>query len=362
MAPAAIPPDIVSLEDYAVPARRAMGEAAWAYVSGGGADELTLRWNREDLDRIRLRSRVLADLRGAHTRVELFGQSMDVPVILAPVALHRLAHPEGERGTVLGAGTMGVTAVVSTQASQTLEEIAAAAPAPLWFQLYWQHDRGFTRALIRRAEAAGYRALVLTVDAAASLRNREQRAGFALPPGIETVNLRGLPPAPPFRAGPRDSHVFAGLLDHAPRWEDLDWLIRETRLPVLVKGVLDPDDAVRAVAAGAAGIVVSNHGGRVLDTVPAAINALPRVAGAVAGRVPVLMDGGVRRGTDVLKALALGARAVLVGRPVLHALAVAGPLGVAHALKLLRTELEVAMALTGCATVAAVDRGVLWDG
>ncbi|TCZ60841.1 alpha-hydroxy acid oxidase [Roseicella aquatilis] len=357
-----IPPGTVSLSDYELAASRKIDAKAWAYIAGGSADELTLRANRDAFDRLRLQGRVLSDMQGANTRLTLLGQEMDHPILLAPVAFQRLVHPDGELAAAFGAAAIGATLVVSTQASQPMERIAEVAKAPLWFQLYIQPDRGFTAALIRRAEAAGYRALVVTVDAPVSIRNREQRAGYSLPPGIEAVNLRGLPPAPPNRAGLAESEVFRGLLDGAATWRDIAWLRSVTRLPVLLKGIMAPADAARAVAEGVDGLIVSNHGGRSLDTMPASIEALPRVAEAVAGRVPVLLDGGIRRGTDVLKALALGAKAVLVGRPYVYGLAVGGPVGVIHVLKILRTELEIAMALTGRASLGAIDRSVLWEG
>jgi 4-hydroxymandelate oxidase len=243
---------------------------------------------------------------------------------------------------------------VSTQASVTLEEVARAATVPLWFQLYFQTRPQDTQALVRRAEQAGYKAIVLTIDAAVSgIRNIEQRAGFRLPDDVRPVNLDAFPPNPPARAT-HGSPVFQGMLDHAPTWADVEALCRQTALPVLVKGLLNPADVGPALDAGVSGIIVSNHGGRTLDTVPATIDCLPAVATAVAGRVPVLLDGGVRRGTDIVKAIALGASAVLVGQPVLHALAVGGMPGVAHMLTLLQAELEVAMALAGCPTLAAI--------
>lgn len=351
-----IPDGIVCLPDYEGPARERMGENAWAYVAGGAGDELTLRENRAGFDRLRLASRVLVPMRGAHTRLRLLGQDFEHPVLVAPSAWHRLLHRDGEVATMLGAAATRSGMVVSAQASLPLEAIAAQARQAPWFQLYVQPDRGFTLALARRAEAAGYAALVVTVDAPVSLRNREQRAGFRLPPGIEAVNLRGAPPPPALPAG---SEIF-GAVEHAAGWEDIAALRAAVRLPVLLKGIMTAADAERAVAAGVDGLIVSNHGGRVLDTLPATIEALPAVARAVAGRVPVLLDGGVRRGTDVLKALALGAQAVLVGRPVLHGLAVAGAMGVAHVLKLLRTELEVAMVQTGCPTLEAIGPEVIW--
>lgn len=256
------------------------------------------------------------------------------------------------------AAALGAGVVLSTQSSVSLQTIARtvladAGRGPLWFQLYLQHDRRFTRELVQRAEAAGYEALVLTVDAPTSgARDGERRAGFRLPAGIAPVNLADLQPpsdAPPLSG---QSALFDVLLRHAPTWDDVAWLRSVTRLPLLLKGVLHPADACQAVAAGAAGLIVSNHGGRTLDTLPPTAAALPLVVQAVEGAVPVLVDGGIRRGTDVLKAVALGASAVLVGRPAVYGLANAGAAGVAHVLRLLRDELEIAMALTGCATLA----------
>ncbi|AKC86219.1 alpha-hydroxy acid oxidase [Pseudoxanthomonas suwonensis] len=361
---ASIPARIAAVADYEAEARERMGGAAWAYLSGGAADELTLADNSAAFARLKLQGRVLRPLDGGDTRVTLFGDTFDYPVLLAPVALQTLAHRDGELATVLGASAMRAGMVVSTESGIALEEIARAAQTSLWFQLYLQPDRDFTAALVARAEAAGCRALVLTVDAPVNgVRNREQRAGFALPPGVEAANLRGMPPPAAHRAGaPGGSPLFgSGLLAHAPTWDDVAWLRSITRLPVVLKGVLAAADAEAAVDAGIAGLIVSNHGGRTLDTLPATIDALPAVAAAVAGRIPVLLDGGVRRGSDVLKALALGADAVLVGRPYVYALAAAGAPGVAHVLHLLRAELEVAMALTGCRTLADIGPEVLWS-
>ena len=357
-----IPADIAAVGDYQAYARERMSEQAWAYLTGGAADELTLQDNRQAFDRLRLRSRVLQDLRGGNTRLRLFGQDYEHPIFVAPVAYQKLAHADGELACVLGASALRAGMVVSTQASIELETIAAQAQTPLWFQLYIQPDRDFTAALVRRAEAAGYRALVLTVDAPVSgIRNREQRAGFALPAGIEAVNLRGMRPLA-VSADPSASSLLLGgpLLNAAPTWADLAWLRAQTRLPILLKGILSAADAEQALAAGVDGLIVSNHGGRTLDGLPATIEALPEVAAAVQGRVPVLLDGGIRRGTDILKALALGADAVLVGRPCIFALAVAGAVGVAHVLQLLRAELEVAMALTGCADLASIGPQTIW--
>lgn len=353
-----IPSEVAAVADYEALAQERMSPGNWAYFAGGTGDEWTLRENVAAFARLPLRSRVLRDLTGASTRLTLLGAELDAPILLAPVAFQRLAHPDGEIATALAARAVGALMVVSTQASVALEEIAGQASAPLWFQLYIQPDRTFTEELVRRAERAGYSALVVTVDAAVNgVRNREQRAGFMPPPGVDAVNLRGMRELPP----PLPDTLLFGtpLLESAPTWVDLEWLRGLTRLPILVKGIVDPEDARRALAAGMDGIVVSNHGGRALDGVPAAIDLLAPVVDAVAGAVPVLMDGGVRRGIDVLRALALGARAVLIGRPQVFALAAAGAPGVAHVLRILRAELELAMALTGCRDLGAIDRTVL---
>ena len=354
---AEIPSTVAAVSDYEALARERMSDGIWAYFAGGAGDEWTLRENRAAFDRLPLRNRVLRDLSAATTRTHLFGTELAAPILLAPVAFQRMAHPDGELATVLAAGAIDSVAVVSTQASMDLAELAAQASSPLWFQLYIQPDRDFTAALVRRAEQAGYRALVVTVDAPATgMRWREQRAGFAFPPGIEAVNLRGMASLPP---APREALLFGTpLAAAAPTWDAISWLRSLTTLPIILKGISTADDARRAVDAGADGIIVSNHGGRSLDGMAATIDLLPEVVDAVAASVPVLMDGGIRRGTDVLRALALGARAVLVGRPYLFALAAAGAPGVAHVLRLLRAELELAMMLTGCADVAAIDRSI----
>ncbi|KAB2963002.1 alpha-hydroxy acid oxidase, partial [Zoogloea sp.] len=279
------------------------------------------------------------------------------PILLAPVAYQRMAHPDGEMATACAASAQEAGLVLSTQASLPLEAVADAVRddtgrGPLWFQLYLQHDRGFNLELIQRAEAAGYEALVLTVDAPCNgARDRERRAGFRLPPGISAVNLSRLPPPPCTALQPGQSALFDGLLRHAPTWDDLAWLLAHTRLPVLLKGILDEDDALEAARLRVAGLIVSNHGGRTLDTLPPTAGVLPAIVDALGGSLPVLVDGGIRRGTDVLKAMALGARAVLIGRPYIYGLANAGALGVAHVIRLLRDELEIAMALAGCATL-----------
>lgn len=358
-----IPREIAALADYEAAARQRLDPAIWAYLNAGAGDEWTMHENLAAYARLPLRTRVLRAMQGGSAATRLFGLDLPSPILIAPTAYHRLAHPDGELATAMAASATGACMVVSTQASIPIEDIAATATAPLWFQLYIQPDRSFTWALVDRAEAAGYRALVVTVDAPVNgLRNAEARTGFALPPDIRPVNLAGM------RMPDTDQQANALLfgtpvLDHAAIWEDIVALKARTRLPVLLKGITDPEDAARALQAGADGIIVSNHGGRVLDGVPASIDMLPIVAAEVAGRVPVLVDGGIRRGNDVLRALALGADAVLIGRPILHALTVAGALGVAHCLRVLQAEFELAMALTGCRSVAEIGpHSLYWPG
>lgn len=352
--------DVISLTDLETIARRRMSHMAWEYVEGGAADGISLRWNREAYERLRLDPRVLRDVGTVDTRVRVLGLELAHPILLAPTALHRLAHPEGELATVRGAAAGDALMTLSTLASTTLEEVARAAGGPLWFQLYVQKDKGYTAELVQRAEAAGYRALVVTVDTPVDgARYRQQRVKFHLPEGVEMANLRGLAAA----AGKKldtEHGTFQNILPQRLTWQEIEWLQSLTRLPVLIKGVLSPEDARLARKQGLAGVLVSNHGARNLDTVPATIDALPRIADALAGELTLLVDGGVRRGTDVLKALALGAQAVLVGRPIFHGLASAGAEGVTRMLAILRRELEMAMALSGRARIAEIDRSVLW--
>jgi 4-hydroxymandelate oxidase len=350
--------DAVNLFDFEPIARQKLSPVAWEYLSGGAGDELTLRWNRECYDRIKLRPRILVDVSKLDTRVKLFGREHRFPILLAPTAYQRMLHPEGELATAKGAA--GAAMLVSTMATTSVEEIAAAATGPLWFQLYVQPDRTFTRDLVQRAEAAGCQALVVTVDTpVVGLRNREMRTKFALPPGVERPNLKGLKTSSTSHLPP-ENEIYSAVLDPRLTWKEIEWLQSLSRVPVLLKGVLNPEDAERALQAGVAGIIVSNHGARNLDTLPATIEVLPEVVAKVAGRLPVLVDGGIRRGTDVLKALALGAKAVLIGRPYLFGLAAGGTEGVTRVVNILRREFEMAMALTGRPSLAEIDSSVLW--
>jgi 4-hydroxymandelate oxidase len=354
-------PAPVNLFDYEELARKRLPAMAYEYIAGGAGDEVTLHDNRSRFDGIRLKPRVLRDVSTLDTSTTLFGQRLAYPIVLAPTAYHKITHPEGETATARGAGAAHATMCVSSFATTSIEDVAKAATGPLWFQLYVQSDRGFTKALVQRAEAAGCRALLVTVDTPVSgVRNREVRAGFRLPPGLERENLKGLAGGATTLSHAEEGSIYSAIFDPKLTWAGIEWIRSFAKVPVLLKGILSPEDAALAVQHGADGIVVSNHGARNLDTVPATITALPLVAAAVGGRIPVLMDGGIRRGTDVVKALALGARAVLIGRPYLWGLSVDGADGVQRVMSILRSEFQAAMALCGRTSLPAIDKSVLW--
>ncbi|HZU21334.1 MAG TPA: alpha-hydroxy acid oxidase [Terriglobales bacterium] len=355
---AALPVDLNQLERLAQPA---MSPMAWDYVRGGAADEITLRENRAAYDRIRLKPRVLCDVSRIDTAAVLLSQPLACPILLAPAAYHRLYHPDGEIATVTGAARMGAGAVISSFATVAIEDIVrSAASARPWFQLYVNPDRRFTQQLVERVENAGCAAICLTVDTPV-LGCRYRERDFKLPAGIECPNVAEIAGEAVAAHRPVRERIYSAVFDSSLSWRDIAWLRSVTRLPIVLKGILNPDDAARALDAGVDAIIVSNHGGRNLDTVPATIEVLPLVAERVSGKIPVLVDGGIRRGTDILKALALGARAVLIGRPYLYGLALAGADGVAHVIDVLRAEFEMAMALAGRTTLQAIDRTVLWE-
>ncbi len=334
----------VNVFEYEALAQARMAPGAWAFYSSGAGDEETLRANRAAFERIWLRPRVLVDVSAIDMSTSVLGAPVSMPILVAPTALQCLAHPDGECATVQAAGKANTLMVASTEATRSLEDIAEAASGPLWFQLYMYTPDNAAK-LVRRAEAAGYRALVVTVDAARwGSKERELRYDFDLPAHLCEANF--------IDDNPNVDYVFG-------TWETISWLRSLTSLPILLKGILTAEDARLAVEHGAAGIVVSNHGGRQLDSVPATIDALPEIVTAVQERCEIYLDGGIRRGTDVLKALALGARAVLVGRPVLWGLAVNGAEGAYDVLELLRREFELTMALTGRPTLESIDASLL---
>ncbi|MGW5691169.1 aminotransferase class I/II-fold pyridoxal phosphate-dependent enzyme [Streptomyces asiaticus] len=345
----------LSLDEYAERARTRLGPEVWDFIEGGAGEERTLAANRAAFDRTRLSPRVLTGVGECDPSTTVLGRRWGAPVAVAPMAYHTLMHPDGETATARAAGAAGLPLVVSTFAGRTFAEIAAAATSPLWLQVYCFRDRDTTRRLIEHAEAAGFEALVLTVDTPRlGRRLRDLRNDFRLPPHIAPANL----PADEADYSSPSEHGRTGL-DPALDWSVIAWLRSVSRLPVLVKGVMTAEDARRAIAAGVDGIVVSNHGGRQLDGAPATLDVLAPIAAAVDGRCALLLDGGVRRGRDILGALALGADAVLLGRPVLHGLAVAGGAGAAGVLGLVLDELSEAMTLTGTATVADADASLL---
>ena len=353
-----MPQPPLCLRDFEALAAARLPAMAYDYYRSGACDEHTLRRNEQAFDELALRYRVLVDVSARSTACSLLGLQLSMPVLVAPTAFQRMAHPEGELATARAAAAVGSAMVLSTLSNTPVEEVATAAPDALWFQLYVYRDRGATQALVERVRAAGARALVLTVDAPLlGRRERDVRNGFALPEGLVIANAhaRSEREVRAQHGGSGLAEYFASLLDPSVTFRDLEWLCAVAGMPVLVKGVVRGDDALRALEHGAAGVIVSNHGGRQLDGSLATIEALPEVVRAVAGRAPVLLDGGVRRGTDVLKALALGAQAVLLGRPILWGLASAGQAGVQQVLALLHAELDLALALAGCPTLAAIE-------
>jgi isopentenyl diphosphate isomerase/L-lactate dehydrogenase-like FMN-dependent dehydrogenase len=344
---------LLNVWDYERAAEERLDPGAFGFFAGGAADEWTLGENIAAFNRWVLRPRMLVDVERVTTVTTFLGTEVSLPVAVAPTALQRLAHPDGELATARGAAQAGALMCLSTVATATIEDVAAAAPeGARWFQLYWSTDRGVVRELIERADAARYRAVVLTVDLPRiGRRERDLRTGVEVPEEIPVPIMQALA-----QSAGVTLHKIDFLIDKTLTWKDLEWLRSLSPLPLVVKGILTAEDAVLACEAGAAGVVVSNHGGRQLDGVAASIDALPEVVEAVAGRAEVLLDGGIRRGTDVVKALALGAQGVLAGRAPLWGLAVDGAAGVQRVLELLRDEIELALALCGCSSPDAVTR------
>jgi len=348
-----------TLDEMEAVASTRLSEMAHAYFVGGAGDECTLGRNRSAWAEIDVWHKVLVDVSNRSTACTLFGRPCKMPILAAPTALHKLAHTDGECATAQGCAAAGVPMVISSLASTSIEAIAAAAPCPLLMQVYLGQDRALGRDLIARAEAAGIVGFQLTVDTPVwGLRHRELASGFHIPPGMDVVNLRGTGGGAA-ASGVGISQVLGWTISPSVTWKDLEWACGLTSLPVFAKGICRADDAQRAIDAGARGVIVSNHGGRQLDGAPATARALPGVVRAVAGRVPVFVDGGVRRGIDVLRALALGATAVQVGRPVLWGLSCGGAAGVSRCFEILRDELDRAMALAGCPDVASVHGDLL---
>ncbi|HET9328492.1 MAG TPA: alpha-hydroxy acid oxidase [Candidatus Eisenbacteria bacterium] len=346
----------INIADFEAMARPRMAPGAFDYFVGGAEEERTLGLNREGFDRYVFLPRVLVDVSQVRLSTTVLGTEVSSPILLAPTAYQKLAHREGELATARAAGKAGTLMCASTMANHSLEAIAAAASGPLWFQLYAHPERALTERLVKRAEQAGYRALALTVDTPRlGRRERDLRSDYRPPRNLELANFAAEGIEIGWEHLPGRSRLAPHLLDASVTWKTIEWLKSLTTMPVVLKGVMRPDDARRAVDAGAAAIWVSNHGGRQLDGAQATILALPAVVEAVDGAVEVYVDGGIRRGTDVLKALALGARAVFIGRPYLWGLVAGGEGGVTRVLELLKDELELAMMLAGVDDARKVD-------
>jgi 4-hydroxymandelate oxidase len=361
---------LLNLREFESAAAARLPGMVFDYYAGGAGDEVTACAAHDAWDAISLRYRVLRDVSQRNLAVKVLGDDLAFPVMVAPMAFQRLAHPDGELATARAAAAVGAGMILSTLATTSIEDVRAAANGPLWFQLYIYRDRDASRALVERAERAGCSALVLTVDSPLlGRRERDARNGFHVGPEFTVPNLTGDPRAALAAAaahgnahGGNESALARFVETHwdaSISWRDVDWLRSITKLPVLVKGIVRGDDAVLALEHGAAGVIVSNHGGRQLDTSINTANALRDVADAMGGRGALLVDGGIRRGTDVIKALACGANAVLLGRPVLWGLAVGGAGGAQHVLRLLRDEFDLALALTGCRSPAELTRDLL---
>lgn len=350
----------LKLDDFEPAARAVLPQGIYDYIAGGSEDEAALRGNREAFARYRFRFKILASTEHTDLSSELLGQRFKMPVHLAPTAIQRMTHPDGELAAYRAASATGIAYALSTLSSSSIEEVAGAATGPRWFQLYMHRERAVTASFVERAVEAGYSAILLTVDLPKTgRRERDIRNAFSQPGGVPYANLdarrRGdTAEGPDPFAQNVNANTHPGL-----GWADLEWLVTKTTLPVVVKGVVRADDARRAVDAGARALIVSNHGGRQLDYAIASLDALPEVVKAVADEVPVLIDGGVRRGTDVLKALCLGARGVLIGRPFLYALAVGGADGVTSMLEMLHQEIEVSMSLLGVKSLSELNEDLL---
>ena len=347
----------LNLDDFERHALEVLPAMPRDYYRSGAWAETTLRENRAAWERLRIWYRVMRDVSARTTKATVLGGPAAMPLCVAPTALQKMAHPDGELATARASARAGVPMIVSSLSTTTIEDIRAAATAVdpaarTWMQMYIGRDRGMVRALAQRAQAAGCDALVLTVDTPVwGIRERDIRNHFRVPEGLRIVHLER-PGGPTGHTGSGIQEALSWTIDASLTWKDFEWLRDSTPLPVILKGVCRPEDAKRGVELGAKGILVSNHGGRQLDGSPATVEVLPHCVEAVGGRVPILVDGGVRRGTDILRALALGAQAVCIGRPVLWGLATAGEQGIERVLGILKQELDVTLALAGCAGVA----------
>ena len=354
-----IPAYLQTVADYEQQAKNHLPEMVWHYLQGGAMDEVSVRANREQFEHIQLMPRLLNDLTQGNTECEILGQRFPHPIFLAPIGHQQQFHPDAEAASALAAEVLGSNIVLSTFTNTDMRHLKRENPLK-WFQLYWQGDREKSLNLVKIAESHAYTAIVVTVDSPhTGIRDRERRHFFYLPEGMQHPHTPAHIPLPELK---EDDHpVFNGLMKIAPTWQDIEWLIEHTDLPIILKGVLHPLDAKKAIEIGVKALIVSNHGGRVLDTTIPPLTALQMIKKVVPTDFPLLYDGGIRRGTDIFKAIALGANAVLIGRPQIYGLATAGALGVAHVLKILKEEFEITMALMGTANLKEINQDYIFQ-
>ncbi|OVA20916.1 FMN-dependent dehydrogenase [Macleaya cordata] len=358
--------EITNVSECEALAKERLPKMVYDYYASGAEDQWTLKENRLAFSRILFRPRILIDVSKIDITTSVLGSKISMPIMIAPTAMQKMAHPEGELATTRAAASAGTIMTLSSWATSSVEEVASTGPGIRFFQLYVYKDRNIVTQLVKRAESAGFKAIALTVDTPrlgrreADIKNR-----FTLPSFLTLKNFEGLDIGKLDKTNDSGlASYVAGQVDRSLSWKDVQWLQTITKLPILVKGVMTAEDTRLAIQAGAAGIVVSNHGARQLDYVPATISCLEEVVKAAEGRVPVFLDGGVRRGTDVFKALALGASGVFIGRPVLFSLAVDGEAGVRKVLQMLHDEFELTMALSGCCSLGEITRNHIvtdWD-
>ena len=352
---------VVSLDSYEILAKPILSRMAFDYITSGSGDGYTVERNREAFHAIEIVPRILRDVSKIDTRVNLFGRMHEFPILLAPAGYHKLFHPEGELETVRGADLSGTTLVASSFSTVAYKDMRQESAGPLWFQLYINSDRGFTRQLIDTILHAGCEAICVTADVPVNTtKDSRYSTDFRLSEGLERSNLNLLGKeiaAAPHRTVGRN--IYSAVRAPNATWKDIEWLRSILKVPLLIKGILRAEDAQTAIAVGCDGVFVSNHGGRALDGTPAAIDVLPKIADSLRGQGKIMADGGIRRGTDVLKCIALGADAVMIGRPYLYALAVRGAQGVKEVMDILQVELKMAMGLAGCASLGDIDRSLL---
>ena len=347
-----IPADLQTIADYEEQAKKHLSVMQWSYLQGGSMSEVSVRDNLNQFTQIQLLPRMLRDLTHGHTEIEIFGQHFPHPIFLAPIGHQQQFHADAEAASALAAEVMGSNIILSTFTNTDLRALKQENDLK-WFQLYWQGEREKSLNLVKMAEAHNYKAIVVTVDSPhTGIRDRERKAFFHLPAGMQHPHTPTHIPLPELQEG--DHPVFNGLMKIAPTWQDIAFIVQNTKLPVLLKGIVHPQDALLAIEYGVKGLIISNHGGRVLDTCISPLLVLQWIKKVVPADFPLLCDGGIRRGSDVFKAIALGAKAVLIGRPYIYGLSVAGALGVAHVIKILKEEFEITMALMGTATVADI--------